>query len=260
MDDASIRAAIEDAGRRGVKITLSGGEPTLHPRVVDYVRLAASVTRYPVQLQSNAIRLNDPTLVSALVDAGLGEAFISLHGTTAELSDAITEAPGTFVRTIIGIDNLHRTTVRLLLNFVICERNMHDLPNMVRLVAERWEGTELTVSFVAPSSDVVPRDRAFIPRYDEALPFVAEAVREGERLGVRVAGFSSMCGIPLCLVPASIEHFFSLEEVPVGFDQGEFVKTSACAECDLRTRCHGLRRGYRDIHGDAEVRPVRVGP
>ena len=37
-----------------MKITLSGGEPTLNPQLAEYVRLAAAKSRFPVQVQSNA--------------------------------------------------------------------------------------------------------------------------------------------------------------------------------------------------------------
>jgi hypothetical protein len=194
------------------------------------------------------------------VAAGVGEAFVSLHGSTADISDAVTGAPGTFERTVVGVDRLHETTVKLILNFVICERNIADLPALVRLTAERWPNAMLNVSFVAPSSDVVPRDRALIPRYSAALPYVAEAVAEASRLGVTLCGFESMCGIPLCLVPTELTHYFDLTEVPPGFDRGEFVKTEACKRCALGTRCYGLRSGYRELHGDDELRPVEAPP
>jgi MoaA/NifB/PqqE/SkfB family radical SAM enzyme len=257
MGDDAVRAAITDAGRRGVKITLSGGEPTLNARLVEYVALATSVSpKHRVQLQTNAIRLDDRAYVDRLAEARLGEAFVSLHGTTAEVSDAVTDAPGTFVRTIAGLDNLHASPIELIVNFVICETNLHQLVSMVRLVGERWPGAQLSISFVAPSSDLVPRDRAFIPRYTDALPHIAEAVAEAARRKVPLSGFESMCGIPLCLVPSSLERYFALDEVPPGFDGGEFAKTDTCRSCALERRCYGVRVGYRALYGDGELRAV----
>jgi hypothetical protein len=250
-----VRSAILSAARRGVKIALSGGEPTLNPSLAEYIGLAHSHGRFPVLLQTNAVRLDDPSLTRSLVDAGLREAFVSLHGSRAEIGDAVTGAPGTFVRSLVGIDNLDRLDVALSLNFVLCESNFRDLPDFVRLVAERWPRARVNVSFVAPSTDVVPRDRDMIPRYSDVLPFVAESIALAQSLGVTLGGFDSMCGIPLCLVPSELERFLALGDVPPGYDGGEFVKTEACAECNLRTRCYGLRRGYAEIHGVTELRP-----
>jgi len=255
--DEVVRAAIRSAAERGVKITLSGGEPTLHPRLVEFVRLARELGGRPVQLQTNAVRLDDAALALALHDAGVGEAFVSLHGSTAALSDAVTSAPGTFARTVVGLDHLHALEgLSLIINFVICESNLHDVPSFVRLVGARWPRAYLNVSFVAPSTDVVPRDRDLVPRYSDALPFLVEALREAEQLGLRVGGFDSMCGIPLCLVPSGAEGFFRAEALPPGFDGGEFVKASACERCALSGRCFGVRRGYAELHGTDELRAV----
>lgn len=254
--DDAVRKAILDAGARDVKITLSGGEPTLNPKLVEYVKLAKQVSRRPVQLQSNVIKLADEALCRALEEAGVDELFVSLHGSRAEISDAVTNAPGTFARTVLGLDNVVKTKIRLTLNFVISEKNLHDLAPYVRLVGQRWPSAIINVSFVAPSTDVVPRDREFIPRYTDMLPHLGEAIAEAARLGLELGGFQSMCGVPLCLVPSSLEHISSFTELLPGFDRGEFIKPEACSGCALSERCYGLRRGYVELHGADELRPV----
>jgi MoaA/NifB/PqqE/SkfB family radical SAM enzyme len=248
----AIESSIRAAAARDSRIVLSGGEPTLDPRLPEWIRLAKSLSRRDVVLQTNAVRLDDAALVARLEGAGLDEAFVSLHGATASVSDAVTEAPGTFARTVVGIDNLHVSRIRTMLNYVVCERNRHELVAHVRSVAARWPRAILNVSFVAPSSDVVPRDRALVPRYSDALPEIAAAVAEAKRLGVRVVGFESMCGLPLCLVPRELGELAPVD-VPEGFDGGEFLKTETCARCSVAPRCWGVRRGYAEIHGTSEL-------
>ncbi|HEY3820521.1 MAG TPA: radical SAM protein [Polyangiaceae bacterium] len=247
-----VEAAIRTAGARSQRIALSGGEPTLDPRLVDWVRLARSVSSGEIVLQTNALRLDDALLVSRLEEAGLDEAFVSLHGATAAVSDAVTEAPGTFSRTLAGIDNLHASKVRVMLNFVVCEKNRHELVDMVRLMASRWPRATLNISFVGPSTDLVPRDRDLIPRYTDALPAIAEAMALARRLGVGVFGLESMCGLPLCLVPGDLRDC-ALVELPSDLDAGEFLKTEECSRCAEQNKCWGLRRGYADIHGTSEL-------
>jgi len=248
----AVEAAIRSAGQRGARIVLSGGEPTLDPRLIEWVRLARSVSRGTLVLQTNAVRLDDASLVARLAEAGLDETFVSLHGATAAVSDAVTEAPGTFPRTVAGIDNLHASPIRVVLNYVVCERNRHELVEHVRVVARRWPRALLNISFVGPSTDLVPRDRALIPRYTDALPAIADAVAESRRLGVTLVGFESMCGLPLCLVPGGVRDL-ALTELPQGFDQGEFLKTEECGRCSFQSKCWGLRRGYAEIHGTGEL-------
>ena len=85
---------------------------------------------------------------------------------------------------------------------------------------------------------------------------LTEAVARAEAHGLVLGGFESMCGVPLCLVPRSLDRFFALAELEGGLDAGEFEKAPACAACALATRCHGVRRGYVALHGHDELAPV----
>lgn len=254
-DGDVIAAKIREAAARGARVVISGGEPTLNPRLLDYVRLARSLSAHAVTLQTNAIRLDDAALVAALVEAGLGEVFVSLHAADAEVSDAITEAPGTFVRTVAGLDNLHRAGVHTTINFVICAANRDQPAAFVRFVAARWPGVPINFSFAAASTDVVPRDRALIPRYSEVLPVLGQAVSEAARLDVTLKGFESMCGLPLCLVPPSFGEL-PLGEIPAGIAGDEFMHVEACAPCRHRKSCWGIRRGYAELYGTGELATV----
>lgn len=258
-DDASIIEAIEAAGAAGSQIILSGGEPTLHPRLADFVRLAHGYAagRWLPQIQTNAVQLDDPSRVRELVTAGLREAFVSLHGSNAAIGDAVTRAPGTYERTLRGVDNLVAAGVIVVLNFVICTLNRDDLVDTVRLVGARWPGTTLNVSFVAPVTDVVPRTTALVPRYRDVLPEVDRAVAEADALGVTLAGFESMCGIPFCLLPSRLAARIPSRGSDDDAAEGEFVRAAACERCDYRADCWGLRRGYSAIYGVDELAPLR---
>ncbi|MBK8265044.1 MAG: radical SAM protein [Nannocystis sp.] len=73
----AVEAAIREAARgRGI-VVLSGGEPTLSPDPERYIRLARAHGAAEIELQTNAIRLDQPGRAAALRDAGLGRAFVS---------------------------------------------------------------------------------------------------------------------------------------------------------------------------------------
>jgi hypothetical protein len=262
--DAAVRAAIERAGAERAALVLSGGEPTLNPRLVEYVRLAKRVGVSTVELQSNATRFADPGLARALADAGLDRAMISLHGSTAELSDAITGAPGTFAFTVRGIDELVQTPVDVRLNFVFCQANREDFPRFVDFVAGRWPSVAaasssdvgIVFSFVGSHTDVVPRSRALIPSFTDIMPSLVAGLARARAVGLHVGGFDSMCGLPLCLVPAEERSQFATAELAAGAGDGEFVKAESCARCAEAQRCFGVRRGYAELYGTDELRPI----
>lgn len=258
--DAAIRAAIIEAGRQRARITISGGEPTLNPKLIEYIRLARQHSCGPVELQTNAVRFADAAFAREVIDAGVDEVFVSLHGSTAAISDAVTEAPGTFVKTVAGLDNIARLGVALGLNFVMCRTNYRDLPQFIRFVHGRWPAAAVSLSFVAPSSDVVPMVADLVPRYSDVLPYLSEALELARQLGLWVGPLDSMCGLPLCLWPVPLDEPLMRADIPPGFDGGEFVKTDACRACAVERKCYGLRRRYAELHGTAELRPLHHLP
>lgn len=257
---ARVEAAIDEIAGLGGILVLSGGEPTLDPRLPEYVRRGKAHGACEVELQTNATRLHDAALCEALAEAGVDIAFVSLHGATAEVSDRVTAAPGTFVRTLAGLDGLREAGIRTRINFVLCEPNRHELPAFVALVAQRWPAAAITISFVGMSTDLVPRERWLVPRYRDVLPPLREGLQLARTQGLEVGGFDSMCGLPLCLVPDDLRPFFALAELPEGGGDGEFVKPAPCAGCVLQSRCFGLRRGYAQMYGWDELRPVTSPP
>jgi MoaA/NifB/PqqE/SkfB family radical SAM enzyme len=254
--DDLVRGAIAAALDRGGRVVLSGGEPTLHPRLPDLLELARR-GRHPVELQTNAVRLRDPAYARVLVAAGLGSAFVALHGSRPAVADAVAGRRGGFAATTAGLDVLQGLAVELTVNFVLCRENLDDVVAFVRLVAARWPRAALNLSFVAVSADVVPRDPSVLPRYAEALPRLAEAHAEAARLGVRLVGLETLCGLPLCLVPGGPARFAGLADADPEARRAECVAAPACGRCLLAAKCFGLRRSYARLYGTGEVRAVR---
>jgi hypothetical protein len=179
---------------------------------------------------------------------------VSLHAASADVSDAITGAPGTFAQTLAGLDALAGRVPTLRINFVFCRPNIAEFPAFVDLVASRWPGAAITVSFVAPSTDLVPHTVELVPRYTDVVPVLLEGLRRARAHGLEVGGFDSMCGIPLCIVPAADrEALLARAPIADGTGGGELVPAEQCTGCALRARCYGVRRGYAALHGTSEL-------
>jgi MoaA/NifB/PqqE/SkfB family radical SAM enzyme len=259
-DAARVEAAIDDIAARGGIAVLSGGEPTLDPELPRYVRRAKARGAREVELQTNATQLTDPARAQELAEAGVDIAFVSLHGATANVGDRVTDAPGTFVQTCLGLDHLLAAGIAVRINYVLCALNHAEFPAFVDLVATRWPAAAVTVSFVGMSTDLVPRHPDLVPRYRDVAGPLSEGLRRAAAHGLLVEGFDSMCGLPACLVPGDISRFFDLPEVPDGYDGGEFVHPAPCRTCVLKTRCFGLRRSYAEMYGDDELSPITADP
>lgn len=165
LPEEVVREAIVRAGRTGGVVALSGGEATLNPALGEHVRLARASGACRVELQANAVKFSDPEYAREIIECGVDTCFVSLHGATGGVSDRVTGAPGTFARTLLGVDRLHALGVELRLNIVHCELNRHEIELVVDLIAGRWPRAQLVISVVAPSTDLVPSERWLIPRW-----------------------------------------------------------------------------------------------
>ena len=256
--EAAVRAGDRDApAAKARSLVLSGGEPTLNSRLVEYVQLAKHHGARAVELQTNAIRLADPALTRALAAAGLDRAMVSLHGSTAEISDAITGAPGTFAATVRGIDELAQTLGARPAQLRLLPGQPRRLPPLRRLrrgALAAGRRSSSPSSARTPTSSRAPP--SLIPRFTRRHAVAARRPGAGAQRGLDVSGFDSMCGLPLCLVPEA-ERGQLLERSPWRPAAPASSSRATCArDCAEGHRCYGVRRGYAELYGTAELRPL----
>ena len=89
------------------KVILSGGEGSIHPKFVDFVRYAKEIGYDRVQTVTNGVMLSKRDFYTRAVEAGLGEITFSLHGHTPELHDRLTGTPGRLPQADEGHDARH---------------------------------------------------------------------------------------------------------------------------------------------------------
>lgn len=101
------------------KVILSGGEGSLHPKFVDFVRYARDIGYDRVQTVTNGYMFAKREFYLAAVEAGLGEITFSLHGHTAELHDRLTGTLGAFNKLMKGMMRAIRDG-RIIVNVDVC--------------------------------------------------------------------------------------------------------------------------------------------
>jgi len=159
------------------KVILSGGEGSIHPKFVDFVRFAKSIGYDRVQTVTNGVMFSKREFYNAAVEAGLGEITFSLHGHTPELHDWLTGTPGAFKKLMKGMMRALRED-RIIVNVDVCI-NKQNVPFIDKIV-------ELCLSVGVREFDllhVIPQGSAFEHRdmlfYDpvEHLPRLQKVFR-----------------------------------------------------------------------------------
>jgi MoaA/NifB/PqqE/SkfB family radical SAM enzyme len=102
-----VRAELEFGRSQGrVRVNFSGGEPTLHPKFAEFVRLAKSLGYERVRVTTDGRGFSKPAFCRSSADAGLDIATVSIHGDTAELHEKHTLVRGSFQRCLDAVSNL----------------------------------------------------------------------------------------------------------------------------------------------------------
>ena len=120
---------VAEAGRARVfQMALGGGEPLLHPRIVEMVRLAREHGIVP-NLTTNGNRLTRD-VAAALKEAGLGQVQISLNGAT---EDTNRQTRPNFQATMAAIKACREAGLPWGPNFLVTRSNLAELEPVIEL-------------------------------------------------------------------------------------------------------------------------------
>lgn len=250
------------------QVNFHGGEPTLRRDLFD---LLATVRRlgYPgVSIQTNGWALAHRRFTEGLVEAGVHQVVISVHGATPRVHDALVGSVGSLARVLAGMDHLRRLGVAVRTNTVVMRPNLQQLPDIADLVAGHGAG-HVNLSSLMPSGRAWPDEGGRMVTYEESHGPVAEAVYRAEAVGARV----TLEGFPRCSVPgledrclqrdgASGDQIKCFIRGQVWDNHDSHVEDHCkshgprCRECRYRADCPGVYTLYARSRGWSEFRPV----
>ncbi|MCS6901889.1 MAG: radical SAM protein [Polyangiaceae bacterium] len=184
-DDREIRVQIIEGRRKGAeRLILSGGEPTMHPRFLDYIALGRRAGYPWIQTVTNGRMFSYPEFLNAALRNGLNEITFSLHGHTPKLHDALVGTPGAFAQEVAGLKAALATgQVVISVDVVINKMNVRHLPEMLETFLE-WGVREFDLLQVIPFGNAWTdaRDHLF---YDLEDPTIVASIRRALELAKR---------------------------------------------------------------------------
>lgn len=227
------------------EVTLTGGEPTLHPALPEVIAAARRLGFRRVGLQTNGRRLREEGYAAALCDAGLTDVHLSLHGLGPAIHDHHTGVEGSFAELAEGLAAARHAGLTTVVTTVLTRSNARSLTALAP-----W----LAAQSVAAWAVAVPRtagrlhaafDRVF-PRLAMAMPHALHALATAQQRRVTVF----LRGAPLCVLGPFEAR--SLPDAPRAYDP------RACGQCPARSRCPGVDARYLQRFGGDELSPTRA--
>lgn len=244
-----VLAGVVAEGRH-TNLILSGAEVTTFDQLEKYVAYARSLGWFErIQIQTNARRLMNADFTRRLVDAGLNEFFISLHGLEAE-HDLITEAPGGYRETMRGFENLREHDVNVLTNTVLTKRNFACLLDLYRMITSELPVSEMHMWNFFPMSGEDRHDLLVdLRKFYTLLPDLLEVIEPSGKPIV-------FKGFPECLSlgrPGHFDNLFPLNLIDKAFwenfDENRFGNCVHKDRCSSKG-CFGLSHAYVKKFGD----------
>lgn len=117
-----------------------GGEPFLRDGFEELIESLAE--RAFIMIRTNAT-LIDQARAQRLAEIGVGEVFVDLWGATPAVHDAMTGSPGSYERTLSGIDKLVEAGVAVKLLYVMTRLNVHETAAAAALARSRVPGAAI---------------------------------------------------------------------------------------------------------------------
>ncbi len=261
-----ITTVLRKHRERGVtRLHLTGGEPTIHPRFVDILRLAKRL-----EMRTSVGTIGTMLARRDFAEAALpylDEALFSLHGPDAPLHDRLAGRPGSF-DTVCEAIQLTGPDFGRYVNTVVTRANVDALRDTVAL-ASSLGATLVVVSNLPPEGQGLDRyEELAVPLEDLAriLPTVPSAA--GPHTSVR------FFGVPMCLLgdhrtlsndlhwdprvtvewdaqPGKVvlEDFYN-------WDPGrKRVHAPQCHTCTARSLCHGVFDRYLELWPTTALTP-----
>lgn len=137
----------------GVRIEILGGEPLLHPDLVEIIRLAKREARSPfVTLYTNAV-LATPALSADMKAAGLDGAIVSLWSHRDGVHDALTGTRGSWAAAVQGIRRMTEAGIKIYTFTPVLRDNVGDVPAIYEFVKSTLGADPLFYQYIPVSRD-----------------------------------------------------------------------------------------------------------
>lgn len=284
-----IIKAINQAARKTKNIIFTGPEPTLNDSLIEYIKSARAAGYTNIRLITNARRLSYMAYAKALVESGLTEIIVSLHGSNKKVHDALTCAQGSFEQTAKACGNLNKLKesdhfewrINLTLNAI----NAADLPDFFRLALRFKSAASIGVNTVIPAGKGLVFLNRLSPNYTylaesfknaytalrsqfsfdkdftlqkKSFPLAFLPTRSPKRIGLGIVG------LPVCLFKGAENLVGSFEAALVNKNKTvkiekrdpDRIKGKSCVKCSYMSTCEGVWKPYITRYGWKEFKPV----
>jgi len=247
-----IHQGIDILADAGVTIlAFSGGEPTIHPNIKEFIKHAYERGMY-VAIATNGYVLANKVVVRKLKEAGLGYVQISLDGLNPNTHDSFRRVPGAWEHAVQAIKNSVEEGLFVEVATTVTKYNINEIPKMIEFVRNLKANWLMLYNFVPTGrgkeiieSDLSPRERF------ELLKLAYTETGEG--------GLQILSTAPQYAMVAQIFNKNGKNIIPTHFYNPEYSDPKIRQLADFIGGC-GAGRFYISIEPNGDIYPCVFFP
>jgi MoaA/NifB/PqqE/SkfB family radical SAM enzyme len=266
-------------------VDLMGGEPTLHPGVLEIVAHAAGIGLRPTVI-THGMHLADPGRARAFAEAGIHDVLVSIHGIGETVRSIHRRSRDNFGRQLAALENLRTLGVPFRFNVTMIRDNLAELEAIADLAGQSGARVVNFLTFNPYFEWTAQPEIDFQARHSEIAPYLARAIDRCTQLGVE----ANVRYLPLCQLRGREAHVYTGYQLPYDphewdynswYDTGHqaipspdwylqasvrqqqrhhYVHVPACGDCALRCVCDGFHAQYVARWGGDEAAPYPGAP
>lgn len=272
----TVETALADGGLD--LLTLSGGEPTLHPEILEILRYLASKPIARVGFLTTGERFCQPEFLKKVLEIMPAERLritVALHSFDAQKHDDFVGRVGSWQESYDALQAASRAGIVCSLKYIISQPTYRDFEEYAREYYARFlPNVELTVcnlDFCGVGDELRGRLKVSFaemrPILEAALDYVDARAKEGERRVVRIFD-TPFCAIDpyywryLVSQAKMSQTVYNAPNVEGGKPKRNLANDSApffgpCKSCQIAEFCPGTWRTAGEVWGDDAFKPFK---
>ena len=271
-----INASIDKLIDAGISdITLSGGEPTLHPDFLD-VLIYARKNKIRVTILTNGEMFSSKNFADDFISVSDGmsiKVITTLHGADRKTHEDANGTDGSFERTIQGLKYLSSNGVRVIIKHCITIYNYRDLSRFYEFISNNFpESVDIQlcgIDYCGVPEEFLQKEKLSFSRIKEKLEGFFDAFEE--KAGKNKDSRNVYCiNIPLCSCDPYYWKYmmfnrknegYSAYRDPLsdGFAPADAISGTdevACSGCIAKHLCAGTYHSAFRLYGKSIVNPI----
>lgn len=173
------------------RVNITGGEPTLDPRLTGLIKKIKRNRSKYVAVLTNGLKLASEKYLRDLEAAGLDEVVLSFFEPEAERYDFLADAPGAFAKKTAAMENLGRSKIKTTVNLLVYSGNQSSVSGIMKMLCKKYGIKNFAISVLEPDCERVAARPWLVPDMGVVIKALSGISRYRKKPGI------------CCMVPAN---------------------------------------------------------